>query len=132
MATFLPGKGSTIKVTSIGSVLTDFSDIASNVSLPLGMNTSDVSAFTQAYQSFIAGQYSGTLSFDFSFDATKFAILMALFLAGTATAIEYSPAGSAVKFAFTGIITSLPVTSAVGDAVKGSVSFQVTGAITYS
>lgn len=129
MATFLAGKGSTIKVDDVGAVLRNFSDVASNIQLNLNMETSDVSAFSQAYKSFIAGQYTGTLSFDFSYDATAAGYLAALFLAGTQTDIEYSPAGDTVEYGFKGIITSLTPSSNLSDAVKGSVTFQITGAV---
>ncbi len=129
MPTFLAGKGSTIKVDDVGETLRDFSPIANNINLSLNMDTADVSAFSQAYKAFVAGQYTGTLSFDFSYDATLVGYLMALFLAGTATDIEYSPAGDTTEYGFDGIITSLNPGSSVSDAVKGSVSFQITGAV---
>ncbi|HOF38706.1 MAG TPA: hypothetical protein PLD73_01435 [Candidatus Hydrogenedentes bacterium] len=129
MATFLSGKVSSIKADDVGATLRTFSDVASNIQLNMNMETSDVSAFSQAYKSFIAGQYSGTLSFDIMYDATAVGYLNALFLAGTATDIEYSPAGDTVEYGFKGIISSINISSNLSDAVKGSVTFQITGAI---
>ena len=129
MATFLAGKGSKLSIDDISTSLTDFSPIVSNCSLQLNMDTSDVSSFGEAYKKFIAGQYSGTISFDFSYDATLCAKLAALFLAGTATDVEYAPAGDATEYGFDGIITSYTAASSVSDAVKGSVSMQITGAV---
>lgn len=129
MPTFLAGRVSTIKADDVGAVLRNFSDVASNIQLNLNMETADVSAFSQAYKSFIAGQYSGTLSFDISYDATAAGYLMALFLAGTSTDIEYSPAGDTVEYGFKGIIESLNVSSNLSDAVKGSVMFKINGAV---
>lgn len=129
MATFLPGKGSTLKIDDVSTSLTDFSPIVSNCSIQLNMDTADVSSFGAAYKAFIAGQYSGTISFDFSYDATLCAKLAALFLAGTARNVEFSPAGDSTEYGFDGIITSYTAASAVSDAVKGSVSMQITGAV---
>lgn len=129
MATFLAGKGSKLSIDDIATSLTDFSSIVSNCSLQLNMDTSDVSSFGEAYKKFIAGQYSGTISFDFSYDATLCAKLAALFLAGTATDVEYSPAGDATEYGFDGIITSYTAASSVSEAVKGSISMQITGPV---
>lgn len=132
MATFLAGKGSTLKIDDIATSLTDFSSIVSNCTIQLNMDTADVSCFATAYKQFIAGQYGGTISFDFSYDATLCAKLVALFLAGTATDVEYSPAGDTVEYGFDAIITSYSAASAVSDAVKGSVTMQITGAVALS
>ena len=127
---FVAGKSSTLKITDVGSTLRDFSTYASNINLSLNMDTTEVSAFTQAYKSQLAGQYGGTLSFDFIYDATFAGYLFALLAAGTASATEYCPAGSGAKYSFTAIVTGFNPSSSIGDAVKASVSMQITGAVT--
>jgi len=129
MATFLAGKASTLKIDDTGTTQRTFTDIVSNISLSLNMDTSDISAMGNAFKSFIAGQYGGTFSFDFSYDATLVGYLVALWLAGTATDVEYAPAGDATEYGFDAIITSLTPASSVNDAVKGTCTMQITGAV---
>lgn len=121
------GKNSTLKITDVGSTLRDFSTHVSNIQLNLSGDSSDASAFSQNYKSALGGQYGGTLTFDFIYDATFAGYLSALFKARTITPVEYSVAGDAVKYSFTALITDFNPASSVSDIVKGSVSMLLSG-----
>lgn len=135
MATFTHGRVATLKLNDVGAVLRDFTPAAYNATLDLQRDTSEVSAFGNAFKDYLVGQYGATLQFDMHYDATLVGYLFALFTstaAGVKTNVQFVVDGTATKYASDCFVTSISPKSSISSQNDISVTLQLTGAITLS
>jgi len=134
MPTFRHGKSAVFKIGSSGApgTATAISDSLTDVSFPRSIETAETSAFGSSAKTYVVGLTDATISISGTFDATYDAQLAGL--AGVdGVAFEYGPAGSTstfVKYTGTCVLTSYETSASIGDVIKFTAEFQVTGAIT--
>jgi predicted secreted protein len=126
----IAGKGGSCKVGAAPSTVT----LVKSWSLDTTMNTADTTSLGSAAKTGIATVYEWSGSIECSFDMTDTNGQLALqtaFLAGTI--IAWQGLVDATKY-YGGniIITGMPVSVTVDDAVQVSFNFQGTGALTYT
>ena len=124
--TFVHGKDSYFKVAS-----TDLSGDINSVSISRTADTAETSALGSSTKSFVAGLRDATITVSGMFDASVYATIAGWL--GTSQTWEYGPAGSAagrVRVSGSGIITSVELSSSVGEVVAANISIQVSGAVT--
>ena len=128
---FSHGSKASLWVTFSG-VLTDVSAYLDNSGVDESADTAEVTTFGSTAKAYIPGLKDGKLSLSGPFDPTT-DVGFATQLGGTASAIEFYPAGKTSglpKHYGNAICTSYNVTSSVGDANKVSVEYQFTGGVT--
>jgi hypothetical protein len=134
MPTFRHGKSAVFKIGSSGApgTATAISDALTDISFPRSIETAETTAFGSNAKTYVVGLTDATISVSGTFDATYDAQLAGL--AGVdGVAFEYGPAGSTAGFIkYTGncVMTSYETSAPIGDVVKFTADFQVTGAIT--
>jgi hypothetical protein len=108
-----------------------------DVSFPREVDTVETTVFGLTAKTFIPGLVSGTLSGSGGYDPTAstgpVAIMEAVLAGNAAVTCAYRPGGSAsgqYNYAFSAILTSWEVASAVADWVTISFEMQITGVIT--
>lgn len=134
MATFRHGKSAVFKIGTAATPGTpvDISTVVSSVTFPRTIDTAESTAFGASSKAYIIGLSDGTLSINGQFDATFDAQFAAL-LGVDAVGFEYGPAGSTtgyVKYTGSCVMTSYETSSPVGDIVKFTAQFQLSGAVT--
>ena len=130
---FKHGKNTVFKVDNSGGSLTDISSYLNSVSFPRTIETAETSSFGNSAKTYIVGLSDSTISVDGTWDATVDAHLAGVLGQDASLTFEYGPEGSAsgaVKFTGECYMTSFQTSSAVGDVVKFSAEFQVTGTVT--
>jgi hypothetical protein len=133
MPTFRHGKSTVFKVDNSGGTLTDISNTLTDVSFPQTIETAETTSFGSSAKTYIVGLTDGTLSISGNFDKTVDIHLNAIVGKTDSVSFEYGPEGSTATYAkYTGecFLTSYEKSGGVGDVVKFSAEFQVTGAIT--
>ena len=123
---FVHGKDSYFKVAS-----TDLSAYLNSISVSRSADTAETTTFSSGTKTFIAGLKDATITLSGMFDATVYATIAGWL--GTSQTWEYGPAGSGsgkVKVSGSGIVTSVEMASAVGEAVTANITMQVSGAVT--
>ena len=133
MPSFRHGKASVFKVDNNAGSLTDISTVLTDVSFPQSVETAETTAFGSSAKSYIVGLTDGTLSVSGNFDKTVDIHLNAIVGKTDSVSFEYGPEGSTATYAkYTGecFLTSYEKSGGVGDVVKFSAEFQVTGAVT--
>jgi len=133
MPSFRHGKASVFKVDNNAGSLTDISTVLTDVSFPQSVETAETTAFGSSAKSYIVGLTDGTISISGNFDKTVDIHLAAIVGKTDSVSFEYGPEGSTATYAkYTGecFLTSYEKSGGVGDVVKFSAEFQVTGAIT--
>lgn len=134
MATFRHGKSAVFKVgtSATPGTAVDISSVVTSVTFPRTVDTAESTAFGSTAKSYLVGLADGTISINGSFDATfdaQFAGLVGV----DGVAFEYGPAGSTtgyIKYTGNCVLTSYETSSPVGDIVKFTAQFQVSGAVT--
>lgn len=134
MPTFRHGKSAVFKIGSAGTpgTVVDISSAVTEVGFPRSIETGETTAFGSSAKSYLVGLSDATISVNGSFDATFDAQLAGL-VGVDSVSFEYGPAGSTstyIKYTGTCVLTSYELSSSVGDIVKFTAQFQVTGAIT--
>ena len=134
MPTFRHGKSAVFKIGSSATpgTVVDISSAITEVGFPRSIETGETTAFGSSAKTYLVGLSDATISINGSFDATYDAQLAGL-IGVDAVSFEYGPAGSTstyVKYTGTCVMTSYETSSPVGDIVKFTAAFQVTGAIT--
>jgi len=130
MPTFAHGKSAVFKIND-GSTLRDISNVVNSSALSRSAETAEVTALGDASKAYIPGLKDATISLEGMADVTTSGYLDGVL--GVATAWEFFPAGDVagqVKYAGTGILTSLETSAEVGGAVSISGEVQVTGDVT--
>lgn len=120
------GKNTQISIDNGAGSLTDISQYCDSVDFPgLNADTAEVSTFGATSKAYVAGLKDGTFSLSGPWDETVDAILAAA--VGVERSFSYKPGGGSVTYSGEAICTSYNVNSGVGDAVRFSASFQITG-----
>lgn len=133
MPTFRHGKSTTFKVDNSGGTLTDISNTLTDVTFPQTVETAETTAFGDSSKTYIVGLKDSTISISGTFDATVDAHLAGVLGQAASLSFEYGPEGSTstyVKYSGEAYLTSYEKSGSVGDAVKYTAEFQVTGAVT--
>jgi hypothetical protein len=133
MPTFRHGKSTVFKVDNSGGTLTDISNTLTDVTFPQTVETAETTSFGSSAKSYIVGLTDSTVSISGTYDATVDAHLAAILGQAASVSFEYGPEGSTstyVKYSGEAYLTSYEKSGSVGDAVKFSAEFQVTGAVT--
>lgn len=136
------GKNLHFSLYDAGSVVRNLSAHVVSVDFPRSVDTADISTAGLGDHAFIAGMRGATLTVNFIWDDTATtgpdAVLEGLLgvapngLTGPGGFI-FGPAGNTagyVRYKAAGHITSYSPSSSVSDAVKATVTIQVTGAVT--
>jgi len=133
MPTFRHGKSTVFKVDNSSGTLTDISNTLTDVTFPQTVETAETTSFGSSAKSYIVGLTDSTVSISGTYDATVDAHLAAILGQAASVTFEYGPEGSTstyVKYSGEAYLTSYEKSGSVGDAVKFSAEFQVTGAVT--
>jgi hypothetical protein len=133
MPTFRHGKSTVFKVDNSGGTLTDISNTLTDVTFPQTVETAETTSFGSSAKAYIVGLTDSTVSISGTYDATVDAHLAAILGQAASVSFEYGPEGSTstyVKYSGEAYLTSYEKSGSVGDAVKFSAEFQVTGAVT--
>jgi predicted secreted protein len=132
---FRHGKNASFKVDNSSGTLTDVSAYLDDISLPRSIETAETTTFgvTGGAKTYVTGLNDSTISIAGKFDSTVDAHLAGIFAQEATVSFEYGPAGTTtgfVKFTGEAIMTKYDLGSPVGDIVKFSADFQVSGPIT--
>lgn len=132
---FRHGKSAVFKVDNNSAVLTDISAYCDDVKLPRSIETAETTTFgvTGGSKTYITGLNDSTISISGKWDATLDAVLAPVVGFDTLLNWNYGPEGSTagrVKFTGLCILTKYEIDAPVGDVVKFSADFQVSGAVT--
>jgi len=133
MPTFRHGKSTVFKVDNSSGTLTDISNTLTDVTFPQTVETAETTSFGSSAKAYIVGLTDSTVSISGTYDATVDAHLAAILGQAASVTFEYGPEGSTstyVKYSGEAYLTSYEKSGSVGDAVKFSAEFQVTGAVT--
>jgi predicted secreted protein len=132
---FRHGKNAIFKIDNSSASLTDISAYCDSVQLPRSISTAETTTFGAAggAKTYVTGLNDSTISISGKWDSTLDGVLAGVSGSDTTLNFNYGPEGSTtgrVKFTGLCILTKYSVDSPVGDVVKFSADFQVTGAIT--
>lgn len=134
---FVHGKGTVFKIDNAAGTITVLTTYVDSVEFQNTVDTAETTTMGAEAKTFVSGQSDGTLSVSGLFDGTATtgpdAILSGLIGLEASSTFEIGPEGSTagkVKKSGECFLTSYSVSSEVGDVVKFSADFQVTGAIT--
>ena len=133
MPTFRHGKSTVFKVDNSGGTLTDISNTLTDVTFPQTIETAETTSFGSSAKTYIVGLTDSTISVSGTWDATVDAHLAGVLGQAASLSFEYGPEGSTstyVKYSGEAYLTSYEKSGSVGDAVKYTAEFQVTGAVT--
>lgn len=133
MPTFRHGKSTVFKVDNSGGTLTDISNTLTDVTFPQTIETAETTSFGSSAKTYIVGLTDSTISVSGTWDATVDAHLAGILGQAASVSFEYGPEGSTstyIKYSGECYLTSYEKSGSVGDAVKYSAEFQVTGAVT--
>lgn len=125
------GSDADFRLDNSAGSLTDISAYTTDVSLARAADTAEVSTFGDNAKEYIAGLTDATFTASGIFDPTVDVVLDAA--VGVQRSFQYGPQGTTggnIKYTGECICTSYDPPATMGDAVKWSASFQVTGAIT--
>ena len=129
---FRHGKNASVVINSV-----DLSTFTDDAGLSISVDAAETSSFGATYKTFIEGLASSSFTIKGQFDPTTTsgpaAALTALIGTGSHSLV-YSPAGTVsleLKRTVSVILTGYDETSAVGDKVAFSASFQGTGAVSF-
>ena len=133
MPTFRHGKSTAFKVDNSSGTLTDISNTLTDVTFPQTIETAETTAFGSSAKTYIVGLTDSTISVSGTWDATVDAHLAGILGQTASVSFEYGPEGTTstyIKYSGECYLTSYEKSGSVGDAVKYSAEFQVTGAVT--
>ena len=133
MPTFRHGKSTAFKVDNSSGTLTDISNTLTDVTFPQTIETAETTAFGASAKTYIVGLTDSTISVSGTWDATVDAHLAGILGQAASVSFEYGPEGTTstyIKYSGECYLTSYEKSGSVGDAVKYSAEFQVTGAVT--
>jgi len=119
------------KSTYVSVATNDISSYLTKADFSRNVDTAETSSFGSSDKTFIPGLKGAEFSLDGSWDATLDGYMDTAF--GTEVAVVYRPAGTGaglINYAFQAILTSYSPPSDIGDVVKFSASFTITGAVT--
>lgn len=122
---FVHGKNSYVSVNAH-----DVSPYSNKVDFPRQADTAETSAFGTSDKTYIPGLKGGTFSIEGLWDITLDGWLDEIL--GTEIEIIYKPQGTGsgnVVYTFDAILNSYNPPAAIGDAVKYSAAFIITGAV---
>jgi hypothetical protein len=119
-------------VADSGAVERELTSYVNSQSLQRNVDTAEASTFADEDKVFVVGLRDNKLTIDGYIDATVDGYLQGL-LGGTPRAFKVFPAGSASGLPYnsgSAILTSYQASSEIGDVVKFSAEFQVSGSVT--
>jgi FlaG/FlaF family flagellin (archaellin) len=120
------GKNSEFALDTTAGDLTDLSEYISEVSLPLSTDMSEVTGFQKGSKEYVPGLKDCQFTASVVWNATVDGYLWTIYNAGTIATFNYKPDGTIVYSGEVYISNYTPASS-TNDAVKGSVTFQVSG-----
>ena len=123
---FVHGKNSTFSIDDSGGVVRNISAYLSNINFSPSADTAEVTGFGDANKKYIPGLKDGQITADVTWDSVVDGYLYGI-LGAAEGDFDYSPDGT-IHYTGKCICTAYNPASAVNDAVKGSVTFQITGA----
>lgn len=124
---FVHGKAATFSVDDSGGTPRNISTYLSNINFNPTADTAEVSSFGDTNKKYIPGLKDGQITADVNWDATVDGYLYGI-LGGAEGDFDYSPDGT-IHYTGKCICTAYNPASAVNDAIKGSVTFQITGPV---
>lgn len=130
--TFSHGKNTYFAIDDSGGTLRDISSYCNSVDFPETVETAETTGFGANSKTYVVGLKDTTISIEGNWDPTLDGYLAGI-LGAAAGSFEYAPQGnSSSNILFSGecICTNYSVNSGVGDSVKFSATFQVTGDVT--
>jgi hypothetical protein len=127
-------KNTVFKVDNSSAALTDISTKCHDVKFPRQADSLDSTTFQQGgNKTFQPGLKSGTISISFNWDSTIDAHLCGVLGQDTLLNFEYGPNGSAsgeAKKTGTCFLSKYEPPAQVGQLIKGTAEFQISGAVT--
>lgn len=123
---FKHGKNTTFSIDDSGGTPRDISEYLNNVNFNPTADTAEVTPFGVDSKGYVPGLKDAQITADVLWDATVDGYLWGI-LGGDAGTFSYSPDGGTTTYSGECLCTAYSPGSSVSDAVKGSVSFQVTG-----
>lgn len=108
---------------------------ANSITINIGVDTGETTAFGEAWDTFVEGNANWTVDADFFYNAASSQADPVLFglIGGGSKTIEIGPEGNSTgqtKYSGSVILTSMSPSVPVGEAATISASFQGTGALT--
>lgn len=117
------------------STNTDFSAKTRSVNPSFDAEQVESTTFGDAYRDYEQSFKNASIEVAYKFDATIFAQIAAIYNAGDTVTFEYSPSGTSsgnVKITGSMFITKMSPPAEIGNLIEISVSWQVTGAVTFT
>lgn len=134
---FVHGKGGVFKVDNSAGTLQTLTAYLDQWSISNSVDMAETTTMGSEVKTFLSGASDATISVSGLYDSTAStgpdAVLNGLVGLEATSTFELGPEGSSAgKVKYTGecFLTGYEITDAVGDAVKFTADFQVTGAIT--
>jgi predicted secreted protein len=130
--TFFHGKDAEVYLADSGNTERNLTEYATSVSIPVEVDTAEVSTLGDDDKVYVTGLRDRTISIEGKWDATVDGYISGL-LGGTPRAWKVFPAGSAAGRPFysgSAIVTSFEVSADIGDALTFSTELQNSGAVT--
>lgn len=117
------------------AVLTDFSAKTISVESSFEAEQVESTTFGDTYREYEQSFKNGTIEVEYKYDATIFGQMAAIYNGGDTVSFQLSPTGTAsgaVKITGSAFITELGMPVEIGELLQMSVSYQVSGAVTFS
>lgn len=134
---FVHGKGAVFKIDNSGGTLQTLTAYIDGADISNKVEMAETTTMGSEVKTYVSGQSDGTLSISGKYDSTAStgpdAILDGLVGSEVTSTFEYGPEGSATgKVKYTGecFLTGYNISAPVGDVVKFTADFQISGAIT--
>lgn len=131
------GKDTTFKHGTNGAIAvnTDFTSYIREVNPSFEAEQVDSTTFGDTYRDFEQSFKNATIETTYKHDTTRFGQLAAIYNAGDIVTFEYGPTGIASgnpKITGSMFITKLGAPTKIGELIELAVSWQVSGAVTFS
>lgn len=123
------GKATVFQIDDSGGTLRDISAYVDSVSMPRSADTAETTAFGDDDKTFIAGLRSGTISASGPWDSTLDGYIAPTLGQSATLSFSYEPGNGNVTYTGECILTSYDPPADVGDAVRWSATWQITGAV---
>lgn len=117
------------------STNTDFTSYTLSVNPSFDAEEVDATTFGDTYRDFEQSYKNATIDVEMKYDATRFGQMAAIYNGGDVVTWELSPAGTAatnVKITGSMVMTKFNPSVTVGDLIKMTMTFRVSGAVTFT
>lgn len=117
------------------AVNTDFTAYTLSVNPSFDAEEVDATTFGDTYRDFEQSYKNASIDVEMKFDATRFAQMAAIYNGGDIVTWELSPAGTSsgnVKITGSMVMTKFNPSVTVGDLIKMTMTWRVSGAVTFT